>query len=116
MNKKIRIICKRVSYCSMIDEDLFFEWLTKIPSISSFDGELDELYLYFERKVIPYKDLLELTGLFHRYKIAGMDQLQIFVNEKNKKRYAGNPNSYWHKKVFGVLKPTKKAKMEKENG
>ena len=97
----IKLICKRVIYHSIIDEDMFFEWLDRIPAIKKIDGEGDELYLHFSSKRIPYKDLLELTSLFCRYNVQDMYQLQIFVNNLNSKMYLGNPESYWYAKVFG---------------
>lgn len=83
----------------MYDEDQFFSWIEKIPSIVKFNGKGDELYLYMKSK-IPDNDLRELIGLFYRYKI-NMQQLSVFLNEDNKAWFFDSPKGYWFKKVFG---------------
>lgn len=80
---QIKLVCKHVTYFSSYDEDAFFEWLQKIPSVKRFIGRLDELYIFFESNIIPDKDLRELMGLFYRYHV-DMKQLEIFLNESNK--------------------------------
>lgn len=99
MNSKIKLICKSVWYYSSIDEDMFFEWIQKIPSIIKHDGLRDELYLYIKSKKISNDDLIELISLFYRYKI-NMKQLSVFLNKTNKKWFFDNKQAYWHKKVF----------------
>src|SRR5579872_4746880 len=69
MNPKITLLCKSVWYYSLIDEDMFFTWIEKIPAIVKYDGKLDELYLYVKSKKIKNIDLIELIGLFYRYKL-----------------------------------------------
>jgi hypothetical protein len=100
MKKKIYLTCKSVRYLSTYDEDAFFEWIKKIPSIKKFEGAGDELYLDFARKRISQKDLGEIIALFYRYKIE-MKQLQIFLNTTNKKWFKDNEIYYWHKNVWG---------------
>ena len=100
MNHKIKLICKSVWYYSSIDEDMFFEWIQKIPSIIKYDGLQDELYLYIKSKRINCNDLRELIALFYRYKI-DMKQLSIFLNNANKGWFFDGKKAYWHKKVFG---------------
>ncbi len=39
----IKLICKSVWFYSSTDEDLFFEWIQRIPSIIKFDALYDEL-------------------------------------------------------------------------
>lgn len=103
MMKDIILICKQIKYCSSIDEDLFFEWIKKIPSINKFNGIHDELYLYISSKKIPDQDLRELLALFYRYKV-DMKQLQIFLNATNTDWFFKRPNGYWHRKVFGIAR------------
>jgi len=98
---KIKITCKSVLYHSPVDEECFFQWLEKIISIKHIDGVRDELYLYFESSDIPDQDLRELLSFFYRYKIKNMNQLSLFLNDKNKKWFYEKPKGYWHKKVFG---------------
>ena len=97
----MKLICKSVRYGSLTDEDMFFTWIQKIPSIVKFDGWRNELYLHMKSKRISNRDLRELLALFHRYKI-NMKQLAIFLNSKNKQWFFDNPKGYWHKKVFGL--------------
>ena len=94
------LICKSVWYYSMIDEDLFFEWVKKIPSISTFNGVKDELYLHLTKNCLPDEDLRELLALFYRYQI-DMKQFKVFLNSDNKEWFYDNETAYWHKKVFG---------------
>jgi len=101
MRKKNILICKAVKYHSLCDEDAFFEWIKKIPSIVRYDGALDELYLYMKGKNISNRDLRELIALFYRYKVE-MSQLQIFMNKRNQKWFHdGKIKGYWHARVFG---------------
>jgi len=95
--------CKSVWYHSTIDEDLFFEWISKISSIIKFDGVGDELYLYFNTTRISDGDLRELLALFYRYKI-DMKQLAVFLNKKNQSWFFENRKAYWYRRVFGGQK------------
>ena len=103
MKNNIVLVCKSVWYYSSVDEDMFFEWITKIPSIIQCDGVGDELYLYFVSKKISAVDLRQLLALFYRYKI-DMKQLQIFLNKSNKHWFQDNKKAYWHRRVFGITK------------
>jgi hypothetical protein len=99
---KCTILCKSIQYYSSFDEDLFFEWVKKIKSITKFDGKHDELYLHFESKTIDDDDLRELLALFHRYKIKHINQLKLFLNETNRCWFYENKHAYWHKKIFNA--------------
>jgi len=99
--KKIKLICRSVSYLSQKDEDAFFEWLRKISSIIEIDGWKDELHLYLESDVIPDEDLEEIVAIFYRYEIKDMTQLKIFLNEYNKEWFFDNHHAYWHENIFG---------------
>lgn len=96
---KVTLVCKAVSFYSGTDEDMFFAWIKKIPSITKFDGAGDELYLHINNNAISDDDLRELIALFYRYKI-DMTQLRIFLNDSNKEWFEGKPRGYWYKKVF----------------
>lgn len=106
-NKNNYLICKSVWYHSQVDEDLFFEWITKIPSIIKFDGIHDELYLYIKNYTIPDDDLRELIALFYRYKVDNMNQLKIFLNDSNRDSFYGSPKGYCHRRVFGTTSKSK---------
>jgi hypothetical protein len=100
MNNPIILICKRVHYYCHKDEDMFFEWISRIKCIVKWDGLRDELYLYVKTKRIGNENLRDLLGLFYRYKI-DMKQLQIFLNKNNKSWFYDNKKAYWHRRVFG---------------
>ena len=99
MKEKI-LVCKAVTYYSYRDEDIFFEWISRIKCIIKFDGIRDELYLYIKNKRLSNENLRDLLALFYRYKI-DMKQLKIFLNKNNKKWFYDNKKAYWHRKVFG---------------
>jgi hypothetical protein len=101
MHKKITLLCKRTWYYSQLDKFFFFEWITKISSIASFDGLRDELYLRVKANIIPDEDLREIIALFYRYKVADMKQLQVFLNDNNRAWFKENHKGYWHKRIFG---------------
>jgi hypothetical protein len=103
MNNHITVTCKSVWYYSALDEERFFEWIKKIPSIKKYDGKHDELYLHFESNNIADDDLRELLALFYRYKIKNMHQLKLFLNDHNRAWFHGNEKAFWHKKVFGSV-------------
>jgi hypothetical protein len=101
MNKHNNYLtCKRVIFYSHKDEDTFFEWIKKIPSITHFEGARDELYLDMVSNIISDEDLKDLIALFYRYKI-DMKQLCMFLNVNNKQWFYENKKTFWHNKIFG---------------
>jgi CRISPR/Cas system CMR-associated protein Cmr5 small subunit len=88
INKKFFLSIKCATFYSYTDEDLFFDWIKKIPSIIYFEGVGKNLLFYFKSKRIKAQDLRELVALFRRYKI-DMSELEIFLNEKNKELFYG---------------------------
>lgn len=83
MNKRITLTCTPLRFYTKNDEDLFFKWIKKIKSVKEFKGIGKELQLYISSTNIPSNDLLDLIGLFDRYKFDS-NQLKIFMNENNK--------------------------------
>jgi hypothetical protein len=83
MSAKIVLICKPLRFYTNNDEDLFFNWLKKIECIKNYEGVGNSLQLHITSKKISNNDLLELFGLFDRYKFDSK-QLAIFKNESNK--------------------------------
>jgi hypothetical protein len=98
-NKNI-LVCKKISFYSLKDEDIFFWWVQTISCIEYFDGVGDELYLYIINEKISNENLEDLIALFYRYKIKKMNQLKIFLNNKNKEWFYDNKKAFWHKRVF----------------
>jgi hypothetical protein len=88
------LTCKRVTFYSMLDESIFFEWIKKIDCIEKYEGAGDELYLDLYPKKINYENMKNLIALFYRYNI-DMKQLAQLVNDKNIE--AVNP---WKEKIF----------------
>jgi hypothetical protein len=83
MNDKITLICTPLQFYTQNDEKLFFSWLKKIKCINSFEGVKQSLHLHINSHAIPNSDLLELMGLFDRYKFDAQ-QLKVFMNDSNK--------------------------------
>lgn len=98
--KKVRLICRSVCYFSQDDENLFFEWLRRIPSMVEMEGWGDELHLFIKSNRIPGNDLRELIAIFYRYEIKDMTQLKVFLNKSNKNWFFDNPHAFWHERVF----------------
>jgi hypothetical protein len=89
----VKLICKQVKFYSRGDEDVFFEWISKIKAIKKYEGVGDEIHLYAASSKISDKGLRELTALFYRYNI-NTQQLQQFINEKNSQWYGNKPSSH----------------------
>ncbi len=83
MEKKVILICTPLRYYTQNDEDLCFEWIKKIKCIKKHVGVGRELHLHLSSNNISYNDLLDLIGLFDRYKFDS-SQLKIFMNDNNK--------------------------------
>lgn len=100
MDEKLILICDSVVYYSIQDEEMFFEWAARIPSIAKINGKGTEIYLHVKNNKIPDDDLRELIGLFYRYKV-DMEQLAVFLNKDNREWFYEKPRGYWYKKIFG---------------
>lgn len=83
MKEKIILICTPLRFYTQNDEALFFKWIKKIKSIEQFEGVGRALNLHVSSNKISNNDLLDLMGIFDRYKFDS-DQLQIFMNEDNR--------------------------------
>jgi hypothetical protein len=100
VKSQVVLVCKRVVFYELKDEQAFFEWLKKIKSIQKIDDQFDKVFLYFKTNNIAEQDLRDLLALFFRYKI-NMKQLAVFLNQQNAAWFYDQPQMYWHKKVFG---------------
>lgn len=89
---------RRVEYLSKLDEDLFFEWLNKLPCVLGVEGIGDELLITVATNAVDDACLRELLAIFFRYQI-NMKQLAAFKDEQNR-RWFSNATAYWHSKVF----------------
>ena len=83
------------------DERAYFEWLERIPSVSSVNGE-GERGLVVRLSCHPEKDdLWQLLALGFRY---GLDMRPFarFETEVNRDSFC-DPQMFWHDAVFGRL-------------
>lgn len=83
LQKQVMPILKIASprFYSQLDERAFFESLGSITGVSSVRGERTYLLISVRSK-LSSKALLELRGVFKRYRISAGDQLDRFsVNE-----------------------------------
>jgi hypothetical protein len=83
MDKEIVLKCIPLRFYTQNDEDICFEWIKKIKCIKKYVGVGRELHLYISSNNISNDNLLDLMGLFDRYKFDS-SQLKIFMNDKNK--------------------------------
>ena len=98
--KNIQLVCKKVKFYALKDEDAFFEWTKRIECIKDVSAVGDELYLYVP-EVIADDDLRDILALFYRYKI-DMKQLARFLNDTNRSWLYEGYKGYWYDNVFGV--------------
>lgn len=106
-NGLIELQAKRVYYYSEFDEDSFFQWLERIPCFEKCEGVGRILYIDIVEEKLDQNCLIELLGLFYRYKV-DMTQLKQFDRKEWSEWFQGK-EKYWHKKVFGTPKKTKNA-------
>jgi hypothetical protein len=102
MNKQeVVLVCKRVVFYELKDEEAFFEWIAKIKCVVKCEGEQANIYLHIKSNKISDANLRDLLALFFRYKI-NMKQLAVFLHDQNKSWFFDNVQMYWHKKLFGA--------------
>ncbi len=94
----VHLDCSRVTFGSQLDEKHLFEWAAEIRGFLRWDQ--DTLVV---RSRLSEASLRDLVALFNRYGIP-MKQLAQFRTPKNEHWFAA-PHKYWHRKVFGGLKP-----------
>ena len=88
-----------VRFYHQSDERAFFEWLSRIPCVKSYEGD-GKRGLVVQLKRRPGKDdLWQLLALCHRYGV-DMRQLARFETAKNRAWFC-DPNKFWHRAVFG---------------
>lgn len=88
-----------VTFYHPADEQMFFEWLARIPCVKSYEGDgNDGLVVRLKRR--PGQDeLRQIIALLYRYR-ADMRQLAKFETAQNRAWFC-EPKTFWHKAVFG---------------
>jgi hypothetical protein len=90
-----QIVAGGVTYYSLIDEELFFDWLDRMPFVKEYHGVVRDLFIIFNR--LPTKgDLVEIIAFCMRYRIE-MTQLAKFVNDENREWLT----TAWGEEIFG---------------
>lgn len=95
------LVCKKVMFCSQVDESAFFYFIREIKAVKKFTGVGDEIHLHVSSR-LSKESIRELLSLFYRYKI-DMRQFQQFETAQNSDWFR-NDMKYWHKKVFSAKK------------
>jgi len=80
---EIILICSPLRFYTEMDEELLFQWLKAVSCITTIQGIGKELHLCIRDSLIAREDLLNLIGIFDRYKF-DESQLLIFKTEENK--------------------------------
>jgi len=83
MQRNIVLMCTPLIFYTRNDEELLFNWIDKVCSVTEVNGVGEVLYLSFSSSTIPNNELLDLMGIFDRYKF-DQKQLLVFMNETNK--------------------------------
>ena len=96
---EVVFICDGIKYYGLTDEDIFFDTLERISSISKIYGSYKGLHICFSSTHIPDEDLRSLIGLFYRYRM-DMKLLKVFLTESNKAWFFEDATTFWHDKVF----------------
>jgi len=97
---RIKLICDNAKFESDENEELFSKLMIRIPCVDEVDDFHTKIHVYAKSKNIPEQDLRDILGMFYQYKI-DMAQLQIFLNNENKKWFFEDKDTYWHNLVFG---------------
>lgn len=94
-----KLVLKKVSFNSDMDEISFFRWIESIEPVLALRGFSDEYHLLMGEKNIPDDSLRELIALFHRYS-ADMTQLAQFLTAENSVWFKDNEQAFWKQAVF----------------
>jgi hypothetical protein len=80
--KNITLFCTPLRFYTETDEELLFQWLKVVSCITKIQGVGRELHLHIRSFHVSREDLLNLIGIFDRYKFDA-DQLLVFKNEEH---------------------------------
>jgi hypothetical protein len=97
-NSTFELKLTAVRYYSTGDERAFFEWLDRIPCVTSVEGRASTLYLSSYRLTADEDVITELLSLYHRYDI-DMSELIAFDRD-DVAEWLRNSNAFWYKKIF----------------
>lgn len=89
MNKEVVIICEPLRFYTENDEEFAFEWFKRMKPIKKVEVVGTQLFLYFESKKIAYMDVIEIMGIFDRYRFKNRDQLEVIKNKRNEILFNG---------------------------
>lgn len=78
----LQLVATEVSYYHPSDERAFFEWLDRMPFVSSYHGVVRDLFIDLNRTP-TYDDLWEIIGFFRRYGV-DLAPLEKFVTDENR--------------------------------
>ena len=99
-NKMIELQATALTYFSKGDEEIFFEWLHKIPCVKKIEGHLSTLSIYVDFAAVDRQSLHELLALFSRY---GVPLKQLAVLDKAEyTSWFRNKERWWYNAVFEV--------------
>jgi hypothetical protein len=85
MNIK-KLILTPIRFYSYEDKEIFFTWLNKIKCIKDYKGIGKEIHATISVNNATFEDLRDLKGLFKRYRLKNISQLEdIFIDKENKK-------------------------------
>jgi hypothetical protein len=95
-----------IKYLSEHDEEVFFQWLGRLRSVTSVRGELQTEEITVTPSRLTDDELRELLALSTRYGVE-MSQLSVFRARANASWFA-RPTAYWFKSVFGAKRGAKR--------
>jgi hypothetical protein len=94
----IQLEANGVAFYSKADEAVFFEWLSKIPSVTKIEGVGFSIIIHVDEQKTDEVDLRELLSIFRRYSVS-MNQLSAF-NDESFADWFRDKNAYWYESVF----------------
>ena len=94
----IEIEAENVRYFSKNDENIFFEWIKKIPCITDTKGRLSTLYLTVQMDVLDDYQMRDILALFQRYQI-DMRTLKKII-KSDFLDWINDPIKFWHYDLF----------------
>ncbi|MCW2314683.1 hypothetical protein [Rhodoblastus acidophilus] len=93
MSNPDNIVVKEPRFFSSLDETAFFEWLQRIPGITSIIGSSAGLSADIEKTSFDDNSLRELIALYHRYDL-DFNDIEVLVTQGNKD-WVYDPETYW---------------------
>ncbi len=63
-NAMTSLVCDSVVFYSLNDEEAFFQWLEKIPSVQSVSEQNQEIIIQTKTSELPDEDLRDIIAIF----------------------------------------------------